>query len=161
MAVRRDAFLAVGGFDERFRHASDWDCWIRMIFAGSRVGMVNEPLAEHRVRETSLASNRARQFEAYVAVLEKAAARTDLTADERAVLRQSVDAQRRRLALRRAEDALVQARPDARRLAFNVARDRGFPLRTRAKAVVAAGFPGIAARRLARGARELASGVRV
>jgi GT2 family glycosyltransferase len=160
MAVRRDAFLAVRGFDDGFRHATDWDCWIRMIFAGSRVGMVNEPLAEYRVRETSLASNRARQFEAYVAILEKAAAHTELTPDERAVLQRSLDAQRRRLALRRAEDALAEARPDARRLAFNVARDSGFPLRTRAKAAVAAGLPGIAARRLARGGRELAGGVR-
>ena len=161
MAVRRDAFLAVGGFDEGFRHATDWDCWIRMIFAGSRVGMVNEPLAEHRVRETSLASNRARQFEAYVAVLEKTAARTDVTANEQEVLRRSLHSQRRRLALRRAEDALTEARPDARRLAFDVARDSGFPLRTRAKAAVAMALPGIAARRLARGRRELAGGVRL
>ena len=161
MAVRRDAFLAVGGFDEGFRHATDWDCWIRMIFAGSRVGMVNEPLAEYRVRENSLASNRARQFEAYVAVLEKAAARIDLTADEQEVLRRSLHGQCRRLALRRAEDALTEARPDARRLAFNIALDSGFPLRTRAKAAAAAALPGIAARRLARGGRELAGGVRL
>lgn len=161
MAVRRAAFLAVGGFDDGFRHATDWDCWIRMIFAGSRVGMVNEPLAEYRVRETSLASNRARQFEAYVAVLEKAAVHTDLTAGERAVLRRSLDAQRRRLALRRAEDALAEASPDARRLVFNIARDSGFPLRTRAKAALAAALPGIAARRLARGGQELAGGVRL
>jgi GT2 family glycosyltransferase len=161
MAVRRDAFLAVGGFDEAFRHATDWDCWIRMIFAGSRVGMVNEPLAEHRVREASLASNRARQFEGYVAVLDKAAARTDLTVEEQAVLRLSLGAQRRRLALRRAEDALTEASPDARRLAFQIMRDSGFALRTRAKAAVAAALPSVAARQLARSRQELASGVRL
>jgi GT2 family glycosyltransferase len=160
MAVRREAFLTIGGFDERFRHATDWDCWIRMIFAGSRVGMVNEPLGEYRVRETSLASNRARQFAAYIAVLEKAAARPDLTADEQAVLGRSLDAQRRRLALWRAEDALAEARPDARRLAFDVARDSGFPVRRRAKAAAAAALPGVVARRLGLGRRELAGGVR-
>jgi GT2 family glycosyltransferase len=161
MAVRRDALLAVGGFDEAFRWATDWDCWIRMIFAGSRVGMVNEPLAEYRVRETSLASNRIRQFEAYVAVLEKAAARSDLSADERAVLQRSLSAQQRRLTLREAEDALAEARPKARRLALEVARDNGFPVRTRAKAALAATLPQGVARRLARGRRELAGGVRV
>jgi GT2 family glycosyltransferase len=161
MAVRRDRLLAVGGFDEAFRHATDWDCWIRMIFTGSLAGMVNEPLAEYRVRETSLASNRIRQFEAYVAVLEKAAVRSDLSAGERASLQVSLGEQRRRLTLRKAEDALVEARPQARRLVLEVARDSGFPLTTRAKAALAAAFPRVAATRLARGRRELAGGIRI
>jgi GT2 family glycosyltransferase len=161
MAVRRDALLAVGGFDEAFRWATDWDCWIRMIFAGSHVGMVNEPLAEYRVRATSLASNRIRQFEAYVAVLEKAAARADLSTDERAVLQRSLGVQRRRLLLRKAEDALAAAKPKGRGLALEVARDNSFPLRMRAKAALAATLPRLASRRLARRRRELAGGVHV
>jgi glycosyltransferase involved in cell wall biosynthesis len=161
MAVRRERLLDVGGFDETFRWSTDWDCWIRMIFAGSRVGMVNEPLAEYRVREASLASNRIRQFEAYVAVLEKATARSDLSAGERAVLHRSLADQHRRLALRKAEEALAEAKPEARRLALGVARDNGFPLETRAKAALAAVLPRVAGRRLARGRRELAGGVRV
>jgi GT2 family glycosyltransferase len=161
MAVRRDALLAVGGFDEAFRRATDWDCWIRMIFAGSRVGMVNEPLAEYRVRATSLASNRLRQFEAYVAVLEKAAARSDLSTDERAALDRSLGVQRRRLLLQKAEDALAEAKPKARRLALEIARDNSFPSRVRAKAALSATLPRIVNRRLARGRRELAGGVRV
>jgi GT2 family glycosyltransferase len=161
MAVRREPFLAIGGFDESFRHATDWDCWIRMIFAGSRAGMVDEPLAEYRVRETSLASNRTRQFEAYVTVLEKAAARSDLSAEERAAVDRSLAAQRRRLALRRVETALVEAAPGARRLALEIALDDGFPYATRLKAIVAAAAPSLAGRRLAHGRRELAAGVRV
>jgi hypothetical protein len=161
MAVRRARLLAAGGFDEAFRHATDWDCWIRMIFGGSRVGLVDEPLAEYRVRETSLASNRRRQFEAYVAVLEKAASRSDLSDGERAALVASLGAQQRRLALRKAEEALVDASPRARHLALDVARDSGFPLTIRAKAALAAAFPRLAAARLDRGRRELAGGVRV
>jgi GT2 family glycosyltransferase len=161
MAVRRNALLAVGGFDEAFRRATDWDCWIRMIFAGSRVGMVNEPLAEYRVRATSLASNRVRQFEAYVAVLEKAAARRDLSTDERDVLQRSLGSHQRRLTLRKAEDALAEAKPEARRLALEVARDNGFPVKTRTKAALATMLPQVVASRLARGRRELAGGVRV
>jgi GT2 family glycosyltransferase len=161
MAVRRDPLLAVGAFDEAFRHATDWDCWIRMIFAGSRAGLVDEPLAEHRVRATSLASDRPRQLQAYVAVLAKAAARSDLTVEERAVLSCSLAAQRRRLAFRQAENALIEARPDARRLALEIALDGGFPYRTRLRAALAAAVPSLAGRRLARGRREIAAGVRV
>jgi hypothetical protein len=160
MAVRREALLAGGGFDEGFRHATDWDCWIRMIFAGSRVGLVDEPLGEYRVRPTSLASNRTLQLEAYVAVLEKAGARRDLTGEERHVLERSLEAHRRRLALHEAEAALLEGRDGARRLAFEIALDRGYPYRQRLRAAVAAGLPAVAARRLARG-RELAAGVRV
>ncbi len=160
MAVRREPFLAVGGFDESFRWATDWDCWIRMIFAGSRVGMVNQPLAEYRIRETSLASNRTHQFEGYVAVLEKATLRTDLSSQEQAVLRRSLVAQRRRLSLQRAETALVENRPEARRLALEIALKNGFPPGVRVKAAIAAALPGVARRRLATRSRELAGGVR-
>jgi hypothetical protein len=160
MAVRRAALLASGGFDEAFRHATDWDCWIRMIFAGSRVGLGDEPLGEYRVRPTSLASNRTRQLEAYVAVLEKAGACGDLSAEERHVLERSLGAHRRRLALHMADTALLEGSERARRLALDIALDRRFPYRQRLRAAVAAGLPGAAARRLARG-RELAAGVRL
>jgi GT2 family glycosyltransferase len=161
MAVRRERLLEVGGFDESFRRATDWDCWIRMIFAGSRVGMVDVPLAEYRVRESSLASNRIRQFEAYVAVLEKTARRSDLSSEERAVLNGSLTAQRQRLSLSRVETALVERRPDARRLALEIAFKRGFPAGVRLKAAIAAALPGSARRRLAARGRELAGGVRL
>jgi len=160
MAVRRQALLAVGGFDEAFRHATDWDCWIRMIFAGSRVGMVDQPLAEYRVRATSLASNRTSQLEAYVAVLEKTAGRSDLSAEERSTLEESLAGQRRRLAFHLAESALLEGSPESRRLALDIALDRSFPHRMRVRAAVSAAVPRAAAKRLVRG-RELAAGVRV
>lgn len=161
MAVRRESLLAIGGFDENFRWATDWDCWIRMIFAGSRAGLVDEPLAEYRVRKSSLASNRLRQFESYVAVLEKTIGRSDLSPNERAVLERSLDDQRRRVVLRKAKDALTEMKPDARQLALELARARGFGVGIRAKAILAAAFPRLAGRRLSRGRRELAGGVRL
>jgi glycosyltransferase involved in cell wall biosynthesis len=161
MAVRRERFLEVGGFDESFRHAEDWDCWIRMILTGSRAGLVNEPLAEYRIREASLASDRVRMLEGRVAVLEKTARRSDLSAEERGVLEGSLVVHRRRLKLRRAETALVDRRPDGRRLALDVARDRGFPHSTRARAALASVAPGLAGRQLARGGREVAAGIRI
>jgi hypothetical protein len=161
MAVRGGPFLAAGGFDESFRRATDWDCWIRMIFEGSRAGMVSEPLAEYRVRETSLASDRIRQFEGYVALLEKAASRSDLSADERAVLDRSLAAQRRRLFLRKTQTALVEGEPRARRMALEIALNNNFPHGERMRAALAAALPKVAGRRLARRRRELAGGVRL
>jgi cellulose synthase/poly-beta-1,6-N-acetylglucosamine synthase-like glycosyltransferase len=159
MAVRREAFLAVGGLDERFVQAEDWDCWIRMIFSGSRVGLVNEPLAEYRVNPAGLASDRVRLSEGRVAALEKTELRDDLSPDERRVLRESLANQRRILTLRTARAALLDSTADARRLALEVARTKGLPSSLRLKAGVAAVFPRLAGRRLARGKRELAAGV--
>jgi hypothetical protein len=159
MAVRRKALLAVGGFDQSFRHATDWDCWIRMIFSGSRVGLVNEPLAEYRVRATGLASSRTKQLEGYVAVLEKTTGRSDLSQVEREILERSLAAQRRRLAFHEAESAVLDGRPEARRLALGIALDSAFPRSMRVRAAAAAAAPGLA-KRLAHGRRELAAGVR-
>jgi hypothetical protein len=160
MAVRRQRLLAVGGFDEAFRWATDWDCWIRMIFAGSRAGMVDQPLAEYRVRETSLASNRIKQFQGYVAVLEKAAARPDLRPEERAVVNASLAIQRRRLVVQEAWTALIEGAPEARRNVAGIALGRRFPTRTRLLAALVAALPRSAGRRIARARRELAGGVR-
>jgi glycosyltransferase involved in cell wall biosynthesis len=160
MAVRREALLAVGGFDESFRHATDWECWIRMIFSGSRVGLVDEPLAEYRVRATSLASDRARQFQGYIGVLEKTRSRNDLTTVERAVLERSLASQRRRLARQRMYAALLEGAPGARSLAAAVALTGGHPARDRIAAAIAATLPRSAGRRLAQARRELAGGLR-
>jgi glycosyltransferase involved in cell wall biosynthesis len=163
MAVRRERFLAVGGFDEAFRWATDWDCWIRMIFAGSRAGMVDQALAEYRVRETGLASNRTRHIEGRHAVLEKAARRADLTADERKAVNHSLVIHRRWLAFREAHSALLERRPQARRLALRIALSNSFPPWARAKALAAAALPAVARRLLARrdGRREIAGGLRI
>jgi len=53
-AVRREQALAVGGFDESLACAEDWDCWVRLVLAGSRVGLVDEPLYVYRLRDDSL-----------------------------------------------------------------------------------------------------------
>jgi len=42
--VRREALLAVGGYDEHFRYAQDHDLWLRMAWRGMRFGLVPEAL---------------------------------------------------------------------------------------------------------------------
>src|SRR5215210_4613692 len=37
-AVRRELLLRHDGFDERILWTTDWDCWIRLVLAGSRIG---------------------------------------------------------------------------------------------------------------------------
>jgi glycosyltransferase involved in cell wall biosynthesis len=43
--VRRDTFLAHGGFDARFRRAMDYDLFLRLERAGTRFAVIPEPLA--------------------------------------------------------------------------------------------------------------------
>lgn len=159
VAVRRDRLLAVGGFDESIRWTTDWDCWLRMIMDGSRVGLVEEPLSRYRLRPGSLSSQREAHIEGRLATLAKAGRRDDLTRDERRVLERSVEYQRQVLALARARASLLEWRPDARRRAVDVALGRGHGLRTRVKALATAVAPGIARRRLVAGPRETTAGI--
>ena len=80
----RSLFHDVGPFDERLERASDWDLWMRAVLAGVPVAHQPRPLALYRWGATGLSTATDRMDAAVRAVLEKAAARTDLTAEERA-----------------------------------------------------------------------------
>lgn len=156
VAVRREAFLAVGGFDERVRHATDWDCWIRMIYAGSEVGWVPRPLARYRLHESSLSSDRPAMTRSVIALLTAATADLDLTDGERAIACRSIREHARR-ARRDQLRGSVQTGPAAlsRQHALAVARDATQPVRSRVLAVVAYLVP--AAARVAENRRDRAS----
>ena len=149
-AIRRESFLAVGGFDESIRFTADWDCWIRLILGGARAGLVYEPLAVYRIWEGSLSSSRVAYAEGHVQTLEKTAARTDLAAGERAVLERSRSRRRRTFALTAAEAALREGDRAARGRLVRIALGRGYGASTRMKAAGAAVAPGAARRRLER-----------
>lgn len=148
-AVKRERYLAAGGFDPVFAPAADWDCWIRMIFSGAKAGSVDEPLASYRLRPGSMTANRAVRMWARVKVLETVRDREQLTESERAVLRRSRAHHLRRALLAEAEAALTEQRSDARRRCLAVARGPGFGWGTRARALAASLAPGLARRRLA------------
>jgi len=158
-AVRRSRLLAIGGFDEGIRWTTDWDCWIRLIFAGSRVGLVDEPLARYRLHGASLSSQRPELLAGRVQTLAKAASRTDLTALERRTVTRSIALERRRLALAEVRAAVLKGSPDVRRRAFRLALGRGHSLRTRLKGAAAGIVPGLAARLLATRGRETTGGI--
>jgi hypothetical protein len=108
-AVRRERFLAAGGFDESLRYATDSDLWARLILDGARVGAVMEPLARYRLHEDSLSGKRAKLFAGRVRVLEQAAAHPSLSPVEREIVAESL-AVERRLALAAARAALAGPR---------------------------------------------------
>lgn len=162
-AVRRETLLAAGGFDPAMG-VPDWECWMRLVLGGARVGLVQEPLSRYRLQETGISSDRLGHLRASVAALEKTGANTDLSSAEREELASSLALQTRRLTQAEAEASLREGRSDARRRAVGIATDSGYPLLTRAKAALAALAPGAAGRLLARRHRGTwvgASGIRV
>jgi glycosyltransferase involved in cell wall biosynthesis len=57
--VSRDAYVAVGGFDETLPSASDWDLWLRLAAAGPTLILGVEGV-RYAMRAGSVSSNRAR-----------------------------------------------------------------------------------------------------
>lgn len=149
-AIRRETFLAAGGFDESIRFTADWDCWIRLIIGGSRAGLVFEPLAVYRIWEGSLSSARVAYAQGHVQTLEKTAARDDLDPAERGVLDRSLARRRRAAELTAAEASLAARDPAVRRRLLRIALGRGYGLGTRFKAAGAAVAPEVARRRIER-----------
>ena len=163
-AVRRSDLEAVGGFDATLRSAEDWDCWIRLILAGASAGLVDEPLARYRLQPTGLSSQRAHHLRERVRVLEKATRNPDLLDHERPAALDSLHVQRRQLQLAEAYAAVRDGSGDARRKAYVVARDNGYPFAARLRAVACVVAPAIARRRLLaleRGSWTTSGGLRV
>jgi hypothetical protein len=149
-AVRRETLLAAGGFDESIRFTTDWECWIRLVLSGSRVGAVLEPLSRYRVREESLSADRAGMTAGRIQSLRKGLEHPTLRPEERTVAQATIAAYERELAALRLREALRRDDPGARRLALSIGLGRTTPVPTRLKAVAAALAPGLAARLLRR-----------
>ncbi len=159
-AVRRQALLAVGGFDGEIRFAADWDLWVRLALSGSRFGCIDQPLARYRLQAGSLSAQRARLIGGRLQTLAKAAARDDLSSEERAVVARSIEENRQLLLLAQAREAILEGRPDARRLTLELARSAQHGNATRVKAALSALSPKLARRLLAGAEVETTGGVR-
>jgi glycosyltransferase involved in cell wall biosynthesis len=142
--VRIRDVQAVGGFDEEMRIAYDWDCWLRMILAGSSVGMVQEPLYDYVLHRGSLASSRLASLRERVRLLEKAARNPNLREEERPALRRSLTVHREQAARGAIEATLYGG--SGRSEAARIARAQGLAPRTRALAAIAALAPPLARR---------------
>jgi glycosyltransferase involved in cell wall biosynthesis len=113
----RTAFVRdVGGFDERLRHAEDWEFWIRLALR-SPVASVDAPLVGYRVwrgsrSHTTWTSGAAAEIaERYRAEFERRGLRFDPVESWLYDARQDVRARRRRASRRFARAAVHRRRP--------------------------------------------------
>jgi glycosyltransferase involved in cell wall biosynthesis len=148
-AIRRTRLDAVGGFDATLRYAADWDLWIRLLLSGSSAGLVFEPLYRYRIGPNALSARRVPLIRGFEAVLERAAARSDLKSNERRAVERSLEVRRMELALLELDEALDHRTGNIRSRATAVLGRAGFSPRVRLKAVAALVSP-----RLAAGVRE-------
>jgi glycosyltransferase involved in cell wall biosynthesis len=118
-AVRRERASEIGGWDESLRIGYDWDCWLRLIYAGARAGLVDEPLMSYRLHEGSLTADRRESFAARVQLLEKARSEPSLTRGERRLLEAAITWQRSRI-----DEQDGRSRSPVERLREHVARLR-------------------------------------
>ncbi|HEX6229834.1 MAG TPA: glycosyltransferase family A protein [Solirubrobacterales bacterium] len=131
-AVRASRLHEIDGFDEGLAVGSDWDCWLRMILAGSRAGMVAEPLYDYLLHSGTLTSSRLRSLRSRVTLLEKASRSPSLRDAERPVLRGEL---RRRLS-EVVEEEAATGQLEGRLAMARTALTR--PLEPRARLVAAA-----------------------
>ncbi|HYA69563.1 MAG TPA: glycosyltransferase [Acidimicrobiales bacterium] len=146
--VRRLRLIGIGGFDETLRCAEDYDVWVRLILAGSRAGLLLEPLWVWRLRGGSLSDQGLWCVQGSIQTLTKVLSRSDVSEAERAVVGERLASLRRDLAFVEAKAALVEGRPDARRRCLEVVVGRGQGPRARVRAAVAAVNPKWAGRRI-------------
>jgi len=158
-AIRREALLAIGGFDEGILYTADWDCWIRLVLGGARMGLVDEPLASYRMHESAMSARRLEMYQGRVQTLRKTRAHPSLTAAERAVVDAAIAEEERRVAREALKVALADADRASRHLALDVARDSRQPMSSRVRAGVAAIAPGAAGRVVRRERRRAWIGV--
>jgi glycosyltransferase involved in cell wall biosynthesis len=96
-AVRRIRLLEAGGWNEAYRVAYDWECWLRLILAGSSVGMVDAPLMTYHVHEGSLSADKLLSLKERIRLLRRVDA-TQLSQQERRARRRAIARDTRRLA---------------------------------------------------------------
>ncbi len=113
-AVRLSRLESIGGFDESFRIAYDWDCWLRAILDGAEAGFVDRPLYDYVLHDGSLSANRVASLWERARLLEKATTNPNLREEERPSLNRSVRMNRSRAATAEVRASLYRGGPRLR-----------------------------------------------
>lgn len=145
-AIRLSRLREIGGFDEALRTGYDWDCWGRLILAGSGAGLVEEPYYDYNLHAGSLTASRTSSMWDRVRVLEKFAANPALRETERPALQRALRTHRSRAVLAETQVAVEGSAPSTSLLRLAVAR--GIQPRARLAAALAAVSPALARRLL-------------
>jgi GT2 family glycosyltransferase len=143
-AILTDRLKEIGGFDESFRIAYDWDCVVRLMLSGSSAGMIEEPLYEYTMHGSSLSAQRVASLWERVRLLENATSHPSLTEPEAAELSRALRHHRTKATLVQA-DAAIRPRWHPTGLPQLVVRPR-LPLRARLAAGLALTAPPLARR---------------
>jgi GT2 family glycosyltransferase len=69
--IRRDPFLAVGGFDTKHSGAEDWDLWLRLSAHGVHFLYVPEPLIQYRVHTGAVSQNALKMLPVLLGVVDQ------------------------------------------------------------------------------------------
>jgi glycosyltransferase involved in cell wall biosynthesis len=153
-AVRRTTFEAAGGLNEGLRSGDDWELWIRLALAGSRFGLVDEPLYRYRLHERGTSTDQLLGARDAVQMFEGLLGLAEPGSREQAAIEQALEAHLRNAALTEAENALRTGARDRRSRSLAIAFGSGFGTPTRLKALLAAALPGASARLLERRERR-------
>jgi hypothetical protein len=143
-AIRRKRLLEIGGFDESLRTGYDWDCWIRLLLAGAKAGLVAGPFYEYRLHPGSLTGSRLSSLWDRVRLLEHAARNPAVRDDERPVLQRAIRRHRSRAVMAEARAKADGTAPDAK--PGKRVLERGVEPKARLAALLAACAPPFARR---------------
>ena len=108
VVARREALLEAGLFDERFVHGEDFDLWVRMVKRGARMGFQPRVLLNRRLHAESLSFDSLTHSEKALLVVEKFAARPDLTTAELAAVGWRIRSLHAEAGLERAKRAVAK-----------------------------------------------------
>lgn len=148
VVVRRETMLRLGGFDPEIKYTTDWECWIRLILDGGRVGCIDAPLGVYVMHESSMSASRQAMYDGRVATLSKTLKDARLSKMECESIGLRISSERRRSSRAEMRSALLAGDRRAREIAKGVATDSAQPRRERLKAVFTVIAPEIAGTRM-------------
>jgi len=110
-------------FDENLRSCEDFDLWLRIVKNGGRIIYHRRPLAFYRRHPGSLSSDRVWMTQHLLAVFEKYASNSALTAAEREMLNEQITSNRAMLRLFEGKRALTAVGASAALIHFKEANE--------------------------------------
>ncbi len=104
--VSRDAIIAAGMFDENFMRCEDFDTWLRMSFAGTRMAFHTEARVYHRISDIGLSADRWSMKKDRIRVYQKVDATLPISEQQRQIVREMVARTQARCDIERMKRAL-------------------------------------------------------